>query len=506
MDTIINSIPLVGADYLTHLKNLASFYGVSLSVATTLALPPLQSRKIMEMEIEPWQEKHRVASGEKPIYHWYKTTAEHSAAYAEYSNEKVVIIVPEVGRIPEVMAVLSSERQSHALIWSSELSQKEQREIWFKIRNHAAQTLVATRSALWLPLQQSFDRIIVDYEHSENHKQWDQTPRYHTKDLAKLFSRNFGVAYSEMSYSPSVTSFYFIGNGNYSSVNSAVRYFDSPIIIQEASNIKKPEKLYTSTMARIMESLVPGTDAVILYNCKGTIFPDTGIPAVVREIKQKIFDPAVHVITVSAKTPLEKITEKNSTDTRLIVSTHSILGMLDWKRVSIIILLDYDSQLQFAEYAAEEMLWHTIADILFHKNSTTPFIIQTKQLEHRIFASLNQPNDWYAGEIKARELLDYPPFSYLLRYLISGKSEDESKQRAKQTLACLEQQLTKTKKKIIIQGQIQAEPQCARGSYWEVIMLKILESDILSTVLTLNSLMPNTIKIDPHPISLLNPR
>lgn len=555
VEKIINPIPLIGHDYIEYLKKVANFYGVSLSMVSTLALPPLQSQKITDIEVAPWNSK-KGAPGQKPTYHWYHSPIDHLAAYAEYSAESIVIIVPEVNRISEVKASLSPERQAETLLWSSDMSVKEQRLVWFAIRNHTAHTLIATRGGLWLPLQQSFDRIILDYEHSINHKHWDQAPRYHTKDLAKLLSRNFGLDYTEMSYSPSVSSWYFINNGNYLISNPTPQKLNLPTIIQQSPG-PYTGVIHTATVNYIENSLTPETDVVIIHNRKGTasqlfcrdcgfvnrcsqcdlplvfhkeknqlqchycneekIIPllcsqcgssniavtGTGIEGIVTEIKKKINLNNSEIYQASADEPLPELI--NPQMNRVIVGTNSVLPNLDWKRVKLLVMLDLDRQLQFPEYEAEETVWHLIHDSMFHLPKEARFLVQSRLPDHSCYTLLNKTEDWYTKEIRVREQLGYPPFSYLIRYLISGKTEIEAQEKARAIATALTHQLTNRAKKIILQGPIATEPKYSRGAYWNILMLKITESDILANGQLLNSLIKSNVKIDPHPISLLSP-
>jgi primosomal protein N' (replication factor Y) len=545
----VHSEPLLDEKYINHLYQIGQFYGVSIATVLLSALPPLQIKKTGDMAITPWRIYSR--EQQKPNYHWYTTEEEQKNAYRAYEKENCAIIVPTNSNLAQIKTILAELRPEGLYSWSSELSIKMQRETWFAIRNGECKTLVATRSALWLPLHQSFDRILLEMEHSSHHKQWDQSPRFHAKDLAKLMCKHSGMHYTEMSYSPSVTSWYFSEQGHYNTTTSNQK-ISPPLVIQQAAPTKK-EKIYTGTLAHIEDNLKVNSDVVILHNrtgsarqlfcrdcsfvakCVSCSFPliyhqkdnllhchycgvtqptiitcpqcngvnlsysGFGIEGITQELKKNI--PDTVVLPIAAETVLPTATDDKP---RILVGTDALLQKLDWSRVSLMVVTDTDEQLRFPEYEAEESVWHRLHEIAFRLQNV-PYIVQTQQPEHKIFTHFLNPKLWYSHELTIRASLEYPPFSYLIRYLIGDSEKKRVQIRASHVAKTLEHQLTKLQKKVTIQGPISTEPERARGSNWCMLMLKINESDILGTGLLINRLITEKVKIDPHPTTVLNP-
>lgn len=523
---IVNLTPLLGSDYLDFLGKMAKFYGVSAASTIKSALPPLQPNKIHNEEIKDW--KIKIQTSGPAEYSWYHSRTEQQAAYSRYEADRLIIIVPQKSDISKVLSALSVARQTECKIWSSDLSIKEERELWFMIRNGECKTMIATRGALWLPLHQSFDRIVIEFEHDQNHKHWDQSPRFTTKDLAKMQVRNFNLAYSEMSYSPSVTSYYFIQEKKYPLIISPVSTLPAPrIIFPDATFERAP--IFSPTVSAIHEALEnkPNQDIVLLFNL--TSAPKNGI---CRDCSTIINTPLPEfcpncagmrmvvlgqTITTVAKwlkkefsnteiIPINTITDSipPSQNARILIGTKAMLSMLDWSTVSLAAILDFTRQAMFAEYLSHEELRHLIRQFQFFLPSDSPLLIQSDTTEHQLLTTIQNDHEWYSSELGNRQNLGYPPYSYLVRYLIPGLTESAALESAKKAIDHLRARLTKNPKNIIIQGPLPASAK-NQNKFWTVVMVKIQESDILSASTWCHeSFLANT-KVDPNPITLTSP-
>lgn len=522
---IVNAVPLLDEEYLIFLEKMAKFYGVSASASIKSALPPLQPHKIQEEHIKAWNKD--IKNSNPTEYSWYHSVAEQKAVYARYEKERIIIIVPQKNDIQKIMLALSPSRQKECVVWSSDESIKHERELWFKIRNGEVRTLISTRGALWYPLHQSFDRIIIEFEHSQDHKHFDQSPRFSAKDLAKMHVKNFGLAYSEMSYSPSVTSYYFIQTNKYPLTNPFTAQLPAPrIIFPDANFVRTP--IFTPTISAIHEALEtkPTRDIVLLFNLttppKYGICRDcsTQIPVPLPEMCPQCGSIRVlllgQTITSVAKwlskefstveiVTINKISDKllPSKTARIIIGTKALLGMIEWNNVGLAAILDFTRQAMFAEYLTHEDLRHRIREFQFFLPHDAPLLIQT-ETEHSILQTIQNDALWYEQELHNRQNLGYPPFSYLVRYLVPGTTEEQALQNAKNAIDELYRRLTKTPKNITIQGPLPASTK-NQNKFWAVVMVKILESDILQTSLWCHESFLATTKIDPNPITLTSP-
>lgn len=524
---IINPVPLLGADYLLFLEQLAAFYGLSHATLVKSALPPLQPNKIGLENITPWRTIKK--SSGQPQYVWYKNLDEQTDSYHQYSQERIAIIVPEIKDVATVLAALPADRQAQALVWTSHNSQKIEREQWFTIRNGQATTLIATRSALWLPLCQSFDRIIIEYEGDHNHKHTEQAPRFTTRDVAKLHAKNFGLHYTEAGFSPSVASYFFISEKKYSLVTKPESRIQTPItVILPDSNRAVP--IFSPTLETIKKTIAtsPTKDIVLIFNqtkpgktgiCRGCLqliptplpelCPHCGntnlvtightINSVASFLKKELPQVAEQIITVDKETELTA-----STSGRIVIGTWAVLAKISWANISLVALLDFTRQAIFAEYITHEDLHYRIKQLQFFVLPNTPILIQSESSEHPLLQALTNDARWYETQLFERSQLDFPPYAYVVRYLVPGPTDEQALHTAQTVIKRLQQALTSTPKKCIIQGPLLANGHW-QNKAWAIIMVKLTEPDILTSVIWLNQFFPTPIKIDPNPISVTSP-
>ena len=560
---LVNPTPFLGSSYITFLTELAHLYGVSVSVMAKIALPPLQITKYKKTKLSEWIEHQK--KPEKAEYYYYKNTAEHQDAFVHYNHEALAIIVPEITKLQEVLSLLPQNRAASAVLWHSELSIKEQQEVWHKIRNHEVRTLIGTRGAVFLPLTQSFDRIVIDYEQSSNHKHWDQSPRFMTKDIGKLLHRNFGLSYTEMSYSPSTASYFYVHKKNYEIENKdgltfpTIKTLDEygkplPIIINNEGSGKQ----FSEPIIRKIETCIASEedgDIVFLVNQKGyasavicrdcgerTLCPRCALPLVyhARENDLKchycghseatrshcaecrspfirLGGSGIESIAANIEDSIQKNNDwkivlvdagsalENNQEKRIIIGTDAALKIIRWEKLRCIVFVDFDRRFAMPELMAQEDLWHLIHEIQFYKPKTTPFYIQTRKPEHGLLRSLTEPDRWYRLELNHRQALQFPPYSYVVRYLAPGNTADAARVKTNAVLSTINTRLTNEPKKIILHGPLIAEPAFVRGNYWSIIIAKISESSITEATHWLTTMIPPDWKIDPNPRSLLSP-
>ena len=176
-----------------------------------MALPPLQKNKIKKMLLKKIKNSQIKSDRKTKIaFEQYKDESEHRTQLTKHIKNRTLVVVPEVNLIDEVKQLLPLKLQEKIVVWHSELSEKQQFENWMQIRNQKKEIIIGTRSAIFLPLD-GFKSIIIDYEHDENHKHWDQTPPFHIKDIVEKLN----IASTLLSFSPSAATYYHVHKKNY---------------------------------------------------------------------------------------------------------------------------------------------------------------------------------------------------------------------------------------------------------------------------------------------------
>ena len=108
----------------------------------------------------------------------YLRAAEETLA----QNRQALILVPEIGLVPQMEGRFRSRFGEKIAVLHSGLSPGERLDQWRRIQMGETPIVVGTRSAIFAPLE-ALGLIVVDEEHDPSLKQQDSL-RYHARDLA----------------------------------------------------------------------------------------------------------------------------------------------------------------------------------------------------------------------------------------------------------------------------------------------------------------------------------
>lgn len=218
LQSIIHEFSLIPPEIQKLLQELALIYGMSLATLYKTSILPLQKRKLTKLSLTPLTNS-QIKKSTQDSYFFYSTEAEHAVLFSKLARVKTaLVLVPEVNKIALVAEHIRKYSSADIVVWHSELGQKEKYELWLKIRNNTQHLVIlGTRSALMLPFPH-LDLIIVDYEHSDQYKNYDQQPRFHSKDVISLLSQIYQVPCVYASFSPSFDFYYKIVKKNISTL------------------------------------------------------------------------------------------------------------------------------------------------------------------------------------------------------------------------------------------------------------------------------------------------
>ncbi|MBD3106781.1 primosomal protein N' [Bacillus sp. AGMB 02131] len=97
-------------------------------------------------------------------------------------GQEAIMLVPEISLTPQMVERFKGRFGDRVAVLHSGLSVGEKYDEWRKIFRKEVQVVVGARSAIFAPFQK-LGLIIIDEEHEATYKQ-EETPRYHTRDVA----------------------------------------------------------------------------------------------------------------------------------------------------------------------------------------------------------------------------------------------------------------------------------------------------------------------------------
>ena len=176
-------------------------------------------------------------------------------------------------------------------------------------------------------------------------------------------------------------------------------------------------------------------------NSKYIKYGAVGTQKVVEEL-QKIF-PKTKIFRMDNDTTTTKhsheqiLTEFGKTKGSILVGTQMIAKGHDFPLVTFVGIIDADVSLHFADFRATERAFSLITQVSGRAGRSKDkgvVVLQTYMPKHYVYkyASDYSYKHFYDREINLRKVTNFPPFSLIVRILISGESEELVKQTSKQ--------------------------------------------------------------------------
>lgn len=130
------------------------------------------------------------------------------------AGRQSLVLVPEIGLTPQLLERFRCRLNARIALMHSGLSDAERLRNWLQARDGAADVIIGTRSAVFMPLTRP-GLIVVDEEHDSSYKQQDGF-RYSARDLAVWRARQLDIPVAMGSATPSLESLHNAASGRYS--------------------------------------------------------------------------------------------------------------------------------------------------------------------------------------------------------------------------------------------------------------------------------------------------
>jgi primosomal protein N' (replication factor Y) len=163
----------------------------------------------------------------------------------------------------------------------------------------------------------------------------------------------------------------------------------------------------------------------------------------------------------------------------ILVGTQMVAKGHDFPNITLVGIICADLSLNFPDFRAGERTFQLLAQVAGRAGrGTVPgrVILQTYNPDHfAILSATNQDfQSFYHQEISFRKSLDYPPFSRMVQFKISGKNPGKTRQHA-QNIGELCHKLKKNNrsflKSVEIMGPIEASlPKIAKQFRWQILL------------------------------------
>jgi primosomal protein N' (replication factor Y) len=128
-------------------------------------------------------------------------------------GEQVLVLVPEIGLTPQLLARFIERFGSGVASFHSGMSENQRANVWLRARAGEARIVIGTRSAVFVPFAR-LGLLVVDEEHDASYKQQDGF-RYSARDLAILRAQRLQIPALLGSATPSLETLHNARSGRY---------------------------------------------------------------------------------------------------------------------------------------------------------------------------------------------------------------------------------------------------------------------------------------------------
>jgi len=139
----------------------------------------------------------------------------------------VLILVPEIGLTPQLVAEATRRFPGETAVLHSAMSGPERWHGWREVAAGRRPVVIGARSAVFAPLPR-LGLVVVDEEHDAAYKQ-EESPRYNARDLAVMRAKLVGCPVVLASATPSLESHHAASQGRYRLLELPARVNDAPL-------------------------------------------------------------------------------------------------------------------------------------------------------------------------------------------------------------------------------------------------------------------------------------
>ncbi|MEW6271322.1 MAG: primosomal protein N' [Thermodesulfobacteriota bacterium] len=139
----------------------------------------------------------------------------------------VLILVPEIGLTPQLVAEAARRFPGETAVLHSALSGPERWQAWRDVAAGRTPIVIGARSAVFAPLPR-LGLVVVDEEHDAAYKQ-EEAPRYNARDLAVMRGKLAGCPVVLASATPSLESYRAAQQGRYRLLRLSARAGGAPL-------------------------------------------------------------------------------------------------------------------------------------------------------------------------------------------------------------------------------------------------------------------------------------
>ena len=402
------------------------------------------------------------------------------------AGRQVLILVPEIGLTPQLLARFRDRFQEPMAVIHSNLNDTERQLAWQWAQDEEVKLVIGTRTAVFTPMP-ALGLIVIDEEHDSSLKQMEGV-RYSARDTALMRAHLRAIPIVLGSATPSLESLHNCTLNKYALLRLSQKALDSQPLryqILDVRNQVLQHGLASTTMATIKEHLDQQNQVLVFINRRGfapvllchqcgwmadcracdahlTMHRSQGrlvchhcglmqaIPTYCHSCQshdlvpvgagtQRVYEylseqfPATSI----ARIDRDEVRKKHALDacladisngsTQLIVGTQMLAKGHHFPRLTLVVVLDTDNGFYNQDFRALERLGQLLTQVAGRAGRAElpgQVVIQTHVPQHPMLNLLVQEGyeAFAASLLIARQQADWPPYYFLAMIRVQDKN------------------------------------------------------------------------------------
>lgn len=407
----------------------------------------------------------------------------------------VIVMVPEIALTPQVLTRFNARFGDQVAVLHSKLSAGERHDEWLRLRRGEATIAIGPRSAVFAPVE-NLGLLIVDEEHDGSYKQ-DGDPRYDAREVALKRAQSEDALLLAGSATPRAETWL-----RATRIDLPERVDRTPLPpVKLVDMTGQKGALHAETSAALASVAAKGEKAIVLLNRRGWsnyltcqscgrawICPNCDVTLVLHMRNQEVschhcghrervpeFCPdcessaiarhgagterlqaelaealagSVEVFRLDADTAGREGVEQvlgrfEAASSGVLVGTQMVAKGHDFPDVTLGVVVDADSTLNFPDFRAEERTFALVAQLAGRSGRGSRegrVIVQTNNPGARAlrFAAKHDASGFVAEELERREAFGYPPYSHIIKIQTASPEYDRAHAAADAVVAAID--------------------------------------------------------------------
>lgn len=291
-----------------------------------------------------------------------------------------------------------------------------------------------------------------------------------------------------------------LASGNQAILFLNRRGYSQTVICKECGYVAKCEACDVSLTYHKDEDCLKchycGTRYSMLSSCpdcggKKLSYAGTGTQRIVAEL-QKLY-PKARILrmdndTTSGKEGHYKILQAFSQkQADILVGTQMIAKGHDFPAVTLVGILDADMSLHFSDYRSGERTFQLITQVAGRSGRAEEkgrVVLQTFDPENEVlrYATAYDYEGFYQNEISLRAAMAFPPFSKIVRVLVTGEDDEKTLEALREAYFALEKLYTENADKFLFFNKMRAPIKRIQNKHRYQVLMRLSDTSVLPQI------------------------